>query len=132
MDEFDILEGLVNKDPFMNYLGIKTKILEEGKAEAVLNLEDMHMRLGNIVNGGVICAMVDIAGGAAVLSVNKKNQVTTDLHVNFLNPISKSPARAIGEVLKRGKNICVGKVEVFDGDGKLCAYATGSWFIFKG
>jgi uncharacterized protein (TIGR00369 family) len=132
MDELDILEGLVNRDPFMNNLGIKTKILEEGKAEALLHLEVKHMRIGNIVNGGVICSMVDIAGGAAVLSVNKKNQVTTDLHVNFLSPISESPARAVGEVIKKGRNICVAKVEVFDGKGKLCAYATGSWFIFNG
>ncbi|MGC8617416.1 MAG: PaaI family thioesterase [Thermoplasmata archaeon] len=121
----------MNKDAFMNYVGIKTKILREGKAESILHLEDKHLRLGNFVNGGVICSLVDIAGGTAVLSTGKRNQVTTDLNINFLNPLSKSPARAVGEVIRKGRNICVAKVEVFDGDGKLCAYATGSWFIFQ-
>ncbi|MCL4333751.1 MAG: PaaI family thioesterase [Candidatus Thermoplasmatota archaeon] len=131
MDDQGIMEQLVNRDPFVNYVGIKTRILEEGSAESTLNLENKHMRLGNIVNGGVICALVDIAGGTAVLSVSKKNQVTTNLDINFLNPLSKSPARAVGKVIRKGRNICVVKVEVFDGDGKLCAYATGSWFIFN-
>jgi uncharacterized protein (TIGR00369 family) len=131
MDEHDIIEQLINKDPFVNYLGIKTKILGEGNAESTLVLENKHMRLGNIVNGGVICSLVDIAGGTAVLSISKKNQVTTNLDVNFLAPLSKSPAKAVGQIIRKGKNICVVKVEVFDGDGKLCAYATGSWFIFN-
>ncbi|EQB65877.1 MAG: thioesterase superfamily protein [Thermoplasmatales archaeon I-plasma] len=131
MDEQEIIEQLVNRDAFMNYVGIRTKILGEGKAESVLQLEEKHMRLGNFLNGGVICSLVDIAGGTAVLSTSKRNQVTTDLHINFLNPLSKSPARAVGEVIRKGKNICVAKVEVFDGEGKLCAFATGSWFIFR-
>jgi uncharacterized protein (TIGR00369 family) len=131
MDDQDIMEQLVNRDPFVNCVGIKTRILDEGSAESTLNLENKHMRLGNIVNGGVICALVDIAGGTAVLSVSKRNQVTTNLDINFLYPLSKSPARAVGKVIRKGKNICVVKVEVFDGEGKLCAYATGSWFIFN-
>jgi acyl-CoA thioesterase len=131
MVERDIIEHLVNRDPFANSIGIKSKILEEGKAECTLNLEEKHMRLGHIVNGGVICALVDMAGGTAVLSISKKNQVTTNLDINFLRPIAKSPARAVGEIVKKGRNICVVKVEVFDGEGKLCAYATGSWYIFN-
>ncbi|MCL5874654.1 MAG: PaaI family thioesterase [Candidatus Thermoplasmatota archaeon] len=131
MDDQDIIEQLINRDPFVNYIGIKTRILGEGSAESTLNLENKHMRLGNIVNGGVICSLVDIAGGTAVLSLSKKNQVTTNLDVNFLNPLSKSPARAVGKVIRKGRNICVVKIEVFDGEDKLCAYATGSWFIFN-
>ncbi len=131
MDERDIMEHLVNKDPYSSLLGIKSKIIDDGKSESTLILEEKHMRLGNIVHGGVICSLVDMAGGTAVLSIGKKNQVTTNLDINFLRPISKSPARAVGQVIRKGKNICVAKVEVFDGEGKLCAYATGSWYIFK-
>lgn len=131
MDDQEIMEQLINRDAFMNYIGIKTKITGEGKAESTLNLDEKHMRLGNIVNGGVICAMVDIAGGSAVLSVGKRNQVTTNLDINFLRPLAKSPAKAVGQVVRKGKNICFARVEVFDGDGTLCAYATGSWFIFN-
>lgn len=131
MDDREIIEQLVNRDPFMNYVGVRTRILEEGKAESVLDLESKHMRLGDFVNGSVICSLVDIAGGTAILSTTKKNQVTTDLHINFLYPISKSPARAVGSVIRKGKNLCTAKVEVFDGENRLCAYATGSWFIFN-
>jgi uncharacterized protein (TIGR00369 family) len=131
MADLKIVEELINKDPFMNYLGVKTKIIEPGKAEAVLDIEEKHLRLGGIMNGGVISSMVDIAGGAAILSVTQRNQVTINLNINFLSPISKSPARAVGSVLRKGRNICVARVEIFDGDGKLCTYATGSWFIFS-
>ncbi|MGC8645539.1 MAG: PaaI family thioesterase [Thermoplasmata archaeon] len=131
MADLKIVEELVNRDPFLNYIGIKTRIIEPGKAESVLEIEEKHLRLGGIMNGGAISAMVDIAGGAAILSVTGKNQVTINLDINFLSPISKSPARAVGSVIRKGRNICVAKVEIFDGEGKLCTYATGSWFIFN-
>lgn len=126
-----MVEALVNEDPFMNYIGVKTRILEKGRVESTLDLKEKHMRVGNFANGGVICSLVDIAGGTAVLSVTGMNQVTTDLHINFLYPLSKSPAKAVGTIIRKGKNLCVAKVEVFDGADKLCAYATGSWFIIK-
>ncbi|MEL9914648.1 MAG: PaaI family thioesterase [Thermoplasmatales archaeon] len=131
MADLKIIEELINRDPFINYVGIKTRIVEPGKAEAILDIQEKHLRLGGILNGGVISTLVDTAGGAATLSLSERNQVTINLDINFLAPISKSPAKAIGTVIKTGKTIYVARVEIFDGDGKLCAYATGSWFIFK-
>ncbi|MEM0128164.1 MAG: PaaI family thioesterase [Thermoplasmatales archaeon] len=131
MADLKIIEELVNKDPFMNYIGVRTRIVEPGRAEAILDIEEKHLRLGGILNGGVISSLVDIAGGAAILSLTEKNQVTINLDINFLAPISKSPAKSVGTVVKSGKTIYVAKVEIFDGNGKLCAYATGSWFIFN-
>lgn len=131
MADWDIIEELINKDPFINFLGIKTKVIDQGKVEAILDLKENHMRRGGMMNGGAVSTLIDTAGGAAVLTIGRRNQVTTNLSINFLRPISKSPARAVGEVIKGGKNIFYVKIEVFDGDGKLGAYATGSWFIFN-
>lgn len=131
MADWSPLEELLNMDPFIKYLGIKTKVLQEGKAEALLELKENHMRFGGMMNGGAISSLIDTAGGAAVLTFSKRNQVTLNLNINFLRPVSKSPAKAIGEVIKGGKNICYAKIELYDGDNKLCAHATGSWFMFN-
>jgi|YelNatPaOPRAMG01_1025707.scaffolds.fasta_scaffold01235_17 uncharacterized protein (TIGR00369 family) len=129
--DWDIIEELIEKDPFINFLGIKTKVISEGKVEARLDLRENHMRTGGMMNGGAISTLIDTAGGMAVLTLSKKNQVTVNLNINFLRPISVSPARAVGEVLKKGKNIFYVKVEAFDGENKLCAFATGTWFILE-
>lgn len=131
MTSWDIVEGLIDKDPFINLLGIKTRIIDEGRAEAILDLKEQHMRAGNIMNGGAIASLIDTAGGAAVLSKTMSNQVTLNLNLNFLKAISQSPVKAVGNVVKGGKNVFFVTVEVFDGDGKLCANATGSWFILR-
>jgi len=89
------------------------------------------MRTGNMMNGGAIATMIDTAGGTAVITMSKSNQVTTNLNINYLRPIIKSPARAVGEVIKEGKRVYFVKMSVYDGDNNLCAFGTGTWYILR-
>ncbi len=131
MTEWNIIEDLIERDPFIKYLGIKVNVIEAGKAEAILDLKDYHMRTGNMMNGGAIATMIDTAGGTAVLTLSKTNQVTTNLNINYLRPVIISPARAVGEVIKQGKRIYFVRMSVYDGDDNLCAFGTGTWYILK-
>jgi uncharacterized protein (TIGR00369 family) len=131
MIEWDIIKDLIEKDPFIKYLGIKINVIDTGKAEAILDLKEYHMRTGNMMNGGAIATMMDTAGGTAVITMSKSNQVTTNLNINYLRPIIKSPAKAVGEVIKEGKRVYFVKISVYDGDNNLCAFGTGTWYILR-
>ena len=57
-----------------------------------------------------------------------------DLKVYFLRPVSPDGRDLIarGTVIHRGRSIVIGTSEVFDGDGKKVAVATGSAVVLPG
>jgi len=100
MDDYPMIEKLIMNDPFINYLGIKVRILGDGKAEATVDFKKELMRSGDIMNGGAIASLIDTAGGTAVLTLSKSNQVTVNLNLNFLKAIDNGPVKAVAEVTK--------------------------------
>jgi uncharacterized domain 1 len=131
MDDYPMIEKLIMNDPFINYLGIKVRILGDGKAEATVDFKKELMRSGDIMNGGAIASLIDTAGGTAVLTLSKSNQVTVNLNLNFLKAIDNGPVKAVAEVTKPGNRIFYVDVKVYDGKSNMCAHATGVWYAFR-
>ncbi len=131
MEDYSLIEELIQKDPFINYLGLKVKVLGEGKAEATVDLKNELMRTGDIMNGGAIASIIDTAGGTAVLTLSKSNQVTVNLNINYLKAIGNGPVRAVAEVTRPGNRVYYVDIKVYDGNNELCAHATGVWYAFK-
>ena len=113
--------------------GFKVVRVEDGYAEMTFPLSEDVKRRGNIVHGGIIMFAMDNTGGLAVMTRNEGNdQVTVELKANFLEPLRKSPFRAVGRVVRAGRNIAVAEVDVFDSEGKLCAKGMGTWlYIYR-
>ena len=113
--------------------GFKVVRVDDGYAEMTFPLSEDVKRRGNIVHGGIIMFAMDNTGGLAVMTRNEGNdQVTVELKANFLEPLRKSPFRAVGRVVRAGRNIAVAEVDVFDSEGKLCAKGTGTWlYIYR-
>ena len=131
MEDWDLLSGIIENDPFIKFVGMKVKIVSPGVAEASLDLKENHMRTGDFMNGGAIATLLDTAGGTAVFSLCKTNQVTSNLNISYLNPVKKGLVRAVGEVIKEGKRIVYVKISLLDAEGKLCTYATGTWYVYR-
>lgn len=109
--------------------GFKVTKVDDGYAEITFSLNEDVRRRGNIVHGGIIMFAMDNTGGLAVMTRNNGNdQVTIELKANFLEPLRKEPFKAVGRVIRSGRNIAVAEIEVFDADGKLCAKGSGTWF----
>ena len=113
--------------------GFKVVRVDDGYAEMTFPLSEDVKRRGNIVHGGIIMFAMDNTGGLAVMTRNEGNdQVTVELKANFLEPLRKSPFRAVGRVVRAGRNIAVAEVDVFDSEGKLCAKGMGTWlYIYR-
>ena len=123
---------LMKQDPFLKSFQLRVIKAEKGEMVLECDLHDHLKRLGNIMNGGAIMSLIDAAGGLCLLTSEEvQNQVTSSLTINFLRPVSKGPVRASGRVVKGGKNLGYTEIEVTDGDGKSCARAIGTWFLFR-
>lgn len=111
-------------NPFRRLLGIE--VLRSAEGEATIGIDpvpDDLLQSRGIVHGGVYAALVDIGAGEAVRSLLEPGETlsTIDLNVSYLRPGSTRALTAEGRVLRRGRNIAVGTVDVLAADGTLLA-----------
>ncbi len=124
--------SLLKSDNFLKNIDFTIVRVEPGLLELSLPLGQSLLRPGEIMNGGAIMTVLDAAGGLCVMTYGDvANEVTINMNTNFLRAVRKGPLTVTAKITKRGRNITFSKIELLDGDGKLCAEATGSWFIVK-
>ncbi|MEM0097054.1 MAG: PaaI family thioesterase [Conexivisphaerales archaeon] len=130
--EVGVLKEFIENDPFLKLLGVRVEKIQAGSCRLSLNYKKELTRFGNILNGGVTAALADAAGGCAALSYNLgKNEVTVDLSVSYLRPISEGKVSAESSILKGGESIAFTITNVYDGKGNLCAVAKGTYFYLN-
>ncbi len=123
-----------NKVAILRRLNVEIVRLEPGHSWLELKpTEDMRNPNG-AVNGALLSALIDQAGGAAVSSLVEPDEYpsTMDLAIHFLTGAFRAPIVAECRVLRRGRRHAWVTVEVRDAEGKLCAHGTGTWALQGG
>jgi len=132
IDVVNVLNQEIQREELYKLIEVKILELNEGKAKLIFPYSPKILRRGNIVNGGIILAVMDLAIGLAVMSVNHGiDQLTTELKVNFLEPLKNGPFSCIAKVIRIGRTLAIGEAEIYDNDNKLCAKGIGTWYIVK-
>lgn len=124
----DILES-----PFHRLLGFELVRSEGGSAEIRLRAKGDFARLdgSDWVHGGVLSALVDVAGYYAVRSSTAATPPTIDMRIDFLRP-ARGNLRAIAKVLRIGARFAVADVEVIDTDQIVAAAGRSVYAIQSG
>lgn len=78
-------------------------------------------------HGGVIAALVDLAGHAAIFVRHQRIAPTIDLRVDYLRPAPGGELFAHARVLRAGRSVARADVEIVDGDGNLIAVGRGAY-----
>ncbi len=124
--------NLLKSDNFLTNFDFAVESAEPGHLELSVPLDEKLMRPGDFMNGGAVMTVLDAAGGLCVMTFGDvANEVTINMNTNFLRAVKKGPLKITAQVTKRGRKIIFCKIELHDGDRKLCAEATGSWLIIK-
>jgi len=109
----DVLLG----SPVARRLGFELGALSVDRAVLMLPFRRENVTVGDIVHGGVIAAMIDVAGVAAAISGAEaeafKGSATSSLSISFLAPADGVALRAEAVVLRRGRRQVVSDVAVF-------------------
>ena len=124
------LEGLGTSNAW-KYLGISVITNEQGKQGVkVTNTEDLKQIHGNL-HGGIIATAIDTAMAVAVNESIGPNQyaVTVELKVNYLLPVVDSDIYAYAHLVKAGKRLFMGSIDVFDEDDNLVAIGSSTFSI---
>lgn len=113
---------------FLKRLGSHPVEAREGFVRVVCDIDPGHANFIGLVHGGVTAALIDMAGGAAVMSILKPGQtlVTSDLTMRFLNAAPSDTARleASGTLTYRDDRKAVVAAEVRTDTGVLIAQGT--------
>lgn len=131
-DHLERVRPFFEDAPFAKTLGIFIESMKVDEVRVRLPWAEHLGRTLNVLHGGAIAALVDLAAGAAALSdfekIESLNAATLNMLTNYLS--AGSPGKdviGIGRVRKRGRSIVVVEVEVEDAEGKLIATGTATY-----
>ena len=104
-----------------------------GEVTLALPVTRRHVHEGGVLCGQTMMAACDTAMVLAIMTRlgGFKPMTTVQLQTSFIRPISGSSgaARVIARVLRMGKNLVFGEIQVVNTDDELAAHATTTYAL---
>lgn len=130
----DILQRFLrtkNQPSGSQTLGFRMVRVSQEKMEVEVAFDAKPELLANPmkqVQGGYLCAMLDECMSVACMVASKMTAVapTAEMKTSFFRPALPGPLKGVGRVVRWGKTIAFTEGELYDGDGRLVAKATGT------
>ena len=100
---------------------MQVEVAFEGKAE-------LHANPMKQIQGGYLCAMLDEVMSVACMVASKMTAVapTAEMKTSFFRPAMPGPIKGIGRVVRWGRTLAFTEGELYDGEGRILAKATGT------
>jgi uncharacterized protein (TIGR00369 family) len=127
----DLLKRVMEESiPFNRYLGVRVILVEAGFARLEVPFRDELIGdpLRPALHGGVLSALADTAGGAAVwagIEDDRARVSTIDLRVDYLRPAQLELVAAEATVVRLGNRVGVADVRLFHPSNERETIATG-------
>lgn len=131
------LAQLFESTPFVGFLGMRFQSVEVGRVR--IEIPFRSELVGNpelpALHGGVVSALLDTCGGAAVWSqLGKDDRVSTvDLRVDYLRPGRAETLVGVGRVIRLGNRVGVSELRAYHPgaeDGPV-AIGTGVYSVHR-
>jgi uncharacterized protein (TIGR00369 family) len=123
----ELIQNFIVGSPFGSLLQIRVEAIAPDRVSLRLPFRPEIVTIADMVHGGAIAALVDIAATAAVWSGADLQQpirgATIGFTVNFLAAARGQDIVAAAEVIRRGSTISVCDVHVSGADGTSLARA---------
>jgi uncharacterized protein (TIGR00369 family) len=117
----------LSESPYHRFLGLKLLRCEAGLVEISMPFREEFLRDdgSDWLHGGIVSALIDIAGDYAVYSKTGGDVPTVDLRIDYLRPAKRGCLSAIARTVKVGRRISVADIEVKDEQGQVVAVGRG-------
>jgi uncharacterized protein (TIGR00369 family) len=119
------LRELSENMPFNKLLGIRIVRIHKDGVTIRCAVDEKSKNGSGGLHGGVMATMADAAMGIGLASHfgGRQPMTTTDLKINYLRPVTEGIATARSYIVRVGKHLCVGRVEIRDSERRLAAAA---------
>ena len=138
MTDADLLarvQARADANLYWRYLGVSVVDAKPGWVRLRVPVRDeIKNAAGAPVHGGVYSALVDMAVGGALGTLNEASdggvsQTTLDLNVSFLGGVRDGEIFAEGRILRAGRTIAFGEATLSDGAGATLAVGRATYMI---
>ena len=128
------VRGSFARQTMMRTLGAELLAVRPGEVEIALPFADHILQQHGFVHAGAVATIADNACGYAALTTMPRESavLTVEFKVNLLSPAKGERVRAVGRVVRSGKNVVVTTAEVFAesaGSVKLVALMTATMMV---
>jgi uncharacterized protein (TIGR00369 family) len=114
--------------PWVAQLNLQVLQAQAGQVTLQLPVTPPHVHVGGVLCGQTMMAACDTAMVLAVMTRTGafKPMTTVQLQTSFLRPVAgdSGQVQVVARVLRLGRNLVFGEVEVLDAKGQLAAHAT--------
>ena len=122
--------------PFVESLGIELQSYGDGQAELQIDLDEAHLNTRDVAHGGLVMTMLDVAMAMAARSAHAAGAFATgvatiEMKTSFMRP-AEHRLRAVAKLLHKTSTLAFCEASLFDGQGQLCANATGTFKYLRG
>lgn len=127
--DIEQLRAMLLIAPFHQWLGLEIAALTENALTLEMPWRDeivSNPMIGS-AHGGILSALIDLTGLYTINALGGSARATADMRVDFHRPATSGPLRAIGRVVKLGRQISVAETRVEDAEGRLLASGRGAY-----
>ena len=116
---------------FMAYNHIRIGVMRQDYAETYLDIVQESTNLYHVVHGGAFFTLADCCAGLAARS-NGRSYVPQHAPSQFVRNGAQGRITARGQVLQRGRRVCLVEVRITDEEGKLLFCSMFSMYCVSG
>ncbi|MGH2963779.1 MAG: PaaI family thioesterase [Solirubrobacterales bacterium] len=121
----ELMREFIKHSPFAARLKLTLLELEPERALVALPFEQSLVTVADVVHGGAISTLIDVAATLASWSAaditGSPQGATISLSVDFLRAAHSETVQAEARVLRRGRTICYSDVDVVGASGQALA-----------
>ena len=116
--------------PFNRHLGMEVVAAHQDGATISCAIRPELRNSHGVVHGGVVASVADAAVGVALSHhIAPRRATTIDLKVNYLKPAREGKLWARCYLIRVGKTLITGRVDLKDDKDQLVAIATATYMI---
>jgi uncharacterized protein (TIGR00369 family) len=110
------VRALLQRIPFSRLLGVRLVRLHANGITISCKVTDLLRNRSGALHGGVSASLADIAVGVSVYRHlgDRRPIATTDLKINYFLPVTEGRLFARSHLLRVGRRLCVGRVDLSD------------------
>jgi acyl-CoA thioesterase len=118
-------------NPWADHFDLEIVEMRPGASLLRFPYEKRYTQYQGALQGGIVTAYADAAIAVAMTGLvpEGRDLVTTDLHVQFMRPVTAGPILARAEVTHAGETLLLGAATVEIEGGAVCARCAATYML---
>lgn len=123
----------IGRMPFNELLGIRLVRAHRDGVTIACKVRPELLNASGVLHGGVTATLADAAVGIAItLRKGQGSATTVEMKLNYLRPVAANgTVTARSRLLRMGSRLCIGRVDIFDGEKHLVGSALATYMLLK-